>query len=379
MRNDAFNKNGSAGLEHILSSDMPSPDDGKRKKELIAIVVFVVVLVAGGIGFFAYNAGKERSALREEIARVQVNFDNGDFDGVESAAGKILASDPGNVDALLALAAAYAQRGSIEFREEEWGKRAIEAAQRALAIDPENAEAHRIIGYAYEIMEVFDDAIAHYDEAIALNGRFALAISQKGHVYDLLGDTGAAERLYIEALSIDPELDHALLNMARVHVRRGEYEDANSALDNLLAVTANKRFRSDGFQLKGFIALSGGEFDNALRFFEESLATDEKNVAALSGLAETKYYLLADATEEDFGKRIEEIFSILQKANEISPEFTSAYVIAARTLLLLGDNDGAREFLSRAAEVVRTDITLMADEKEDMSARIKDMLDSIES
>jgi superkiller protein 3 len=45
---------------------------------------------------------------------------------------------------------------------------AIEAYQKALALDPQNAEAHFDIGVAYGELDEFDSALLHINKAIAL-------------------------------------------------------------------------------------------------------------------------------------------------------------------------------------------------------------------
>jgi cytochrome c-type biogenesis protein CcmH/NrfG len=107
-------------------------------------------------------------------------FNQNDFATAIADSDTLLASDHNNIDALLAKAITLAQKGSIEFKEAEYGTQAIVVAQQALAIDPKNSEAWRIIGYANEIQQKYDEAHTAYAKSIALNPKNVAAISDDG-------------------------------------------------------------------------------------------------------------------------------------------------------------------------------------------------------
>ena len=120
----------------------------------IIIVLAVLLVVALGVSFIFYPnipvTDFEKSAV---MLKVKDDFNNNNFDGAIKKAETILSGNKKDVSALLAVASTLAQKGSIEFKEKEYGQKAIDIANKVLAIEPNNAEAYRIIGYANEIME----------------------------------------------------------------------------------------------------------------------------------------------------------------------------------------------------------------------------------
>ena len=362
---------GLGALDHILSEDKKDAtkesfnNKNFTKKQIIISVVLVVVAI------LAYQfAPVKQDTKSQDINKIAIKFNSNDLNGAESIAKSILEKDPNNISALLALASTLAQRGSIEFKEKEYGDRAIKNAEKVLKIDSQNAEAYRIIGYANEIQENYNIAIKNYDKAISIDPEFALAYSQKGHVYDLSGDIGAAEWNYIKALTISPKLDHALLNMARVHFRRGEVLESNKALDALLSSTNNNRFKADAFQLKGLMTLSVGDFTKAESLFKKALSIDGNLTQALTGLAESRYYSLPSKTSAEFENAIKNILEPLGKAIEINSNSAVARIIMARTLKLVGNTEVAHKILNDALKSVDNDITLTALEKTEVRKTI---------
>jgi len=340
---------------------------------LVAMVVLGAIAIGGGILFAVFS--NENAETDSEVAmKTRSSFAENDLKSAEEIAQSAVEKDDKNVDALLALATTLAQKGSVTFSEEKYGSRAIELAEQVLALDPNNAEAYRIIGYAHEIQEQYDRAVSAYDKAIALDSDMALAYSQKGHALELSGDTAKAESLYIQALNMDPELDHALLNMARIHYGRGEFEKTKQALADLFEVSDHKRFLAEGYQLRGVMAIAEDDLSGAIDYFDKALAIDDTLIAAITGKAEARMYMLSqtadDLSDAEFQNEIDEITSSLQRANEIYSNFTAAYMLMAQVLMMTGDSNGAQTFLGYAEGVLEDDITLTAAQKQEYAQQI---------
>ena len=107
---------------------------------LLALCVLAVIAVL--ISMSIPRAGSQSPALAE----ARQAFDNNDLAGALAAAESALANNPNDINALLAKATTLAQKGSLEFKEKEYGPQAIAVAQQVLALDPNNATAWRIIG-----------------------------------------------------------------------------------------------------------------------------------------------------------------------------------------------------------------------------------------
>ena len=205
---------------------------------LFALAVLAAIAVL--ISMSGPNAGTSQFAPQSEPAAITQSyqaFDNNDLDGAIAAADGVLSSDPNNVSALLAKASALAQKGSLEFKEQEYGTQAIAVANQVLVLDPNNAEAWRIIGYSNEIMQHYDAAHDAYGRAIALDPRNALAIAGDAHAWDLQGDMEKAEAGYRRALAVDPAIVNARIGLAGA----GLSKQAGRSLDHLCTACAGSR------------------------------------------------------------------------------------------------------------------------------------------
>ncbi len=114
----------------------------------------------------------------------------------------ILAEDPNNIAAMIALGNAYFDSGA-------W-REAIRLYERALKIDPQNADVRTDMGTAYRNMGLPQRAIGEYRRALNiepghLNAHFNMGIV---YAYDLK-DHAVAIRLWEELLRLSPNHPYA--------------------------------------------------------------------------------------------------------------------------------------------------------------------------
>jgi tetratricopeptide (TPR) repeat protein len=114
----------------------------------------------------------------------------------------ILAEDPDNVAAIIALGNAYLE--SAAWRE------AIKQYERALRYAPRNADVHTDMGTAYRNLAMPDRALAHYRLALQhepghLNARYNIGVL---YAFDYR-DYGVAVRVWEELLRLAPNYPNA--------------------------------------------------------------------------------------------------------------------------------------------------------------------------
>jgi tetratricopeptide (TPR) repeat protein len=84
-------------------------------------------------------------------------------------------------------------------------------------INPKNKQAYFNLGYLhYTYLKVYDQAIKHYNQAIAVDSSYVEAIYNRGLCYEALGDIGAAKRDFEKAIQLRPGYAAAINGMKRV-------------------------------------------------------------------------------------------------------------------------------------------------------------------
>jgi len=335
-------------------------------KTIIAIaIVFIIVLAA----FFILHPSVPATdtEIANTLSQAGDDFNNSNFEGAIKKAERVLRGDSKNISALLTLAFTWAQKGSLEFKEAEYGQKAIEIANEALSVDPENSEAHRIIGYANEIMEQYTEALDSYNKAIALNQNNANAFNGRGHAYDLMGEFDKAKADYLKALEINPDLEQALVNIGRIYVREGEDYKAIAVFKRVLNMTKNVRFQAEINSALGTVFSNQGENAEALSYFEKAVELDQTLVVAWVGIAREKFFSIAILKDEmEIVEIVESALDDIGTALSIYPKQTSAYYWQGIILKTVGDTENAEQSFSKALEVVDSDISLMANDRQNM-------------
>lgn len=342
-----------------------------------------VVLTALIVGFAAYSISNEyfKHWAQRKLAAAVVAFDKNEVDAAIALADEVLAKDPDNVKALLTKAVALAQKGSLEFREEEYGMQALGLAQKVLQMEPENIEALRIVGYSNEIMQQYEEAHTAYERAIELDPGNVLVIVQNAHAYMLQGDSNAAEEGYRRALEINPELPEANMGLARSLAGLDEIDDSIRLYESIVQTASNARVRAEAAYSAGMKYRVKEDFDSAEKYFRLATTIDETYALGWMGLAGLQFSRSLDLlpTAENRSEKevfVTESFAYLQKALALNPNQASAHFQLGIQLIAIGNIDQGILILEKTKSVIPEDITLTSPEKPAMIQRIDSAIEN---
>ena len=368
---------------------MPSrPVDAHRVTKLFV----VIVLTAGLFGALAYvythrdaaptgtdapprtTTDVPSAASRPDVpalALASYLFDAGnDVEGALAAIEEALARVPDDHTALVRKAALLAAKGSLRFTEEPYGTQAVMILDGVLSANPRDVDALFVRGYAHEIMQHYDDALADYAAVLAIAPDHVVALNQTGHVHDLRGERSVAVSYYKKAAAIAPNLDIVQANVARVALRESDFTGAETAYRAILSTTTNAQRRSDAQYGLGVIALKRAQYDAAAAVMDAAVMSAPASPMALSGraTADAMAYAYGDAAARTAwtadGRSVQRIFDDLTTAVAIAPDRTATHLAVARISLFFPvPADDVLAAYDRALGVVGTDITLMADER----------------
>ena len=355
----------------------PTEETAPHRSHARLFIALAAVVLAGIVLALVFSK-VSGDLLQRRMSEANALFNANDTSAAVAKADSILTRDPRNITALLLKAASLAQKGSLEFKETTFGPQAIAIAQEALALDPRNSEAYRIIGYAYEIMQKYDEAHAAYEKALALDPSNVAAVSQNAHAYDLQGQIEKAEVGYRAALALDQNFSQAQMGLGRIFVQKGQLDEALARFTRVAGTAQNARVKAEAAYSAGSISSARGNRAEAERFMRLATVTDQKYALGWVGLGKELFdQSIAASSQISLGQRnalITSSMDSLQKAIAINPNQSLAHYQLGIQLAALGKTSAAVKILTEAKSIVASDITLSTTGKTTMLAKIDSAL-----
>ena len=186
--------------------------------------------------------------------------------------------DPEYARAWAALGGAYGLKGEfLNFK--DLSLKAVETEQRALAIDPDLADAYMWIGSALLSLRRVDEAIASIQKAIALEPENGQAYQGLARAYWVgKGDFAAAIPQFERAIELNPEAGYSYLQLGLLLSWEGRYEEAERVCRRAVELQDEYLSGNAGLQVVGANARLGyvyylqGRYQDAIRQYERGLA-----------------------------------------------------------------------------------------------------------
>jgi tetratricopeptide (TPR) repeat protein len=197
-------------------------------------------------------------------------------------------NDPSSEFLNATLAELYAKTGRI--------RDAVLEAQDILKRDPNNLEAHRLLGRIYlrslgdtqsgpTSREVLRLGIEQYEALARLEPKNADNHLLLGRLYVLNKDYAKAEGQFKAAMQADPSSDEAVVNLALLYNEEG---DTKKAAD-ILTSTPDAQRTSKVNSTLGFTYEQQKEYKKAIAAYQKALEEDKENLDAMRGLAQNLY------------------------------------------------------------------------------------------
>lgn len=149
---------------------------------------------------------------------------------------------------------------------------ALDYFTRALAVNPRNPLSYHNRGSILaESARNYPDAIEQFDKAIAHNPNFAEAHASKGNCLEKLGRFEDALVAYDKTLSIRPDLESAWLGRGNAFRNLARYDDAFATYDKALSL---KPGFAPAWVGRGDVLADLKRHDEALAAYDKALATN---------------------------------------------------------------------------------------------------------
>ena len=196
-----------------------------------------------------------------------------------------LAADPNSKYLNSGLAELYLRTGRV--------RDAVLAAQEILKTEPNNLDAHKLLGRVYlqslgnvqnggPSEKVLQLAIAEYTKIVQLQSNDIESRLLLGQLYTLAHDTPHAEEQFKAAQHIDPNSEDVVLNLARLYSDSG---DMTHAIAVLSAVPADDRTAKMDYAL-GMSYDQLKQNKNAIDAYGKAFDMEPDNLDAERGLAQ---------------------------------------------------------------------------------------------
>src|SRR5207249_2991026 len=258
---------------------------------------------------------------------------------------RIVALDPSFAAAQAGLARAYALRVT-EFAPGDTAalERARVAAEKALRLDPNLAEAHQaqarlLWGPAYHFFH--ERAIQEDRRALSLDSNMDRAHQHLGNVYLHIGLLDEAIVELQRALAISPREDNALRRIAEARAYQGHYDDALGILSQV-DPEANPPY---WYYEMAIVLLHLGRSDSAFALIQSYLhAHPEDRGGVVTSARAVSFALAGDARRAE-----QDIQAAVQNGKGFIHFHHAAYHIAL-TYALLDQPDSAVHWLRRVAD-----------------------------
>jgi len=257
----------------------------------------------------------------------------------------------------------YYELGHLYLKKED-KINSISAFKLAVEQDSENPFYNNSLAYAYTKAELYDDAIEHYQKAIALNPDTewtSIVCQALGSIYaEVKGNIEAAVSTYQAGIILDPNNYDLLISLGDVYMASYDLDSAIRTYCD--AITLNPE-DARGYSKAGIALWEKDYLEEALVSFHKAIDLNPDNAFAQNNLGIIYLDGLNDA---------EEALEYFETAVELNPNYTLAYFNAGRASQEMGFINDAANYYQMAIDLNK--ITNELDE-DDIRTRLHKLFD----
>lgn len=257
----------------------------------------------------------------------------------------------------------YYELGHLYLKKED-KINSISAFKLAVDRDSDNPFYNNSLAYAYSKAELYNDAIEHYQKAIAINPDkewTSIVCQALGSIYaEVKGNIEAAVSTYQAGLILDPKNYELYLSLGDVYMASYDLDSAIRTYCD--AITLNSEdYRA--YSKAGIALWEKDYLEEALVSFHKSIDLNPENEYAHNNLGILYLDGLGDA---------EEALEYFENAIELNPNYTLAYFNAGRASQAMGFINDAANYYQMSIDLNK--ITNELDE-DDIRERLHKLFD----
>ncbi|MBS1509641.1 MAG: tetratricopeptide repeat protein [Bacteroidetes bacterium] len=252
-------------------------------------------------------AGTQAQTTATEWYNKGLDFsDAGKYDDAITALDKAIALNPNYADA-------YFSSGWIQNELGNYDK-AIIRLQKATQLKKDFAKAYQELGYAYKGKKNYTEAMNNLNRAITIKPDYAMAYKVKGDVLQKLNRYTEAVTAYEKAYELDNTLEGACYELGYYWNSEGDYEKAMEWLHKAIGINP----AADSYNELGYAYYSLKRNDEAFNAYNNALKLDPYNGTAYKGIA--------DVYRKNFNpSKTEDAIENYRKALQYNPSSSGSY------------------------------------------------------
>ena len=232
--------------------------------------------------------------------------------------------------------------GVQQLWQENWAA-ALVYFQKAIAKNPQYAEAHYNLGVAYGILGRYEEEIGAYKQAIRIKPDYNKAQYNLGVVYGSLGRYQEAIEAFKQAIRIKPDDSKAHNNLGTAYSRLGRHEEAIEAIKQ--AIRINPDYAEAHCNL-GVAYANLGHWEEAIEVYKQAIRIKPDDAEA--------HYNLGVAYGE-LGRH-EEAMEAFKQAIRINPDYAEAHYNLGVTYGKLGRYEEEIKAYKQAIKIKPDDV-----------------------
>ena len=240
----------------------------------------------------------------------------------------------------------------------------VSAFKLAVENDPENPFYNNSLGYAYAKAELYDDAIEHYQKAIAINPDpewTSIVCQALGAIYaGNKGNVEAAISTYQAGIILDPNNYDLYIALGDIYM--ADY-DLDKAIHSYCDAVTLKPNEERGYSKLGVALWEKDYLEEALVAYHKAVELNPENAFSQNNLGILYLDGLSDAMEA---------LEYFETAIELNPNYTLAYFNAGRASQKMGFVNDAANYYQMAINLNK--ITQELDE-EDIQERLHSLFE----
>ena len=311
---------------------------GKRSSILEIGPLFPLILVA--LAASSLTAVAEDTA-EDWVAKGQELMMNGSLEEAIAAYDRAIDLDPDDAEAWVGRG--YAQ-SRLAFLAEEPAmyNESLLSFERAIELNRSYSSAWSGKSYVLSIMERYDEAIEAYDASLEMDPQQPWVLVGKANALWKLGRQNESMEAYdaaVDAASEDVEKAFVWFERAHLFAEEGDYNETMKALERAIELAPEDK----NFWINGGVLLSAhlGRYEEALIYFDKGLQIDPEDVDAWFSKGSVLLTM----------ERYDDALTSLDEVTDLDPNRSEAWYKKGQALEALGRSDEADLAFERAREL----------------------------